>query len=237
MLHRYIPVYHIKLLIIHIIFKGGIFMKKFITILISAIIAVQPLSIYASNNNNIKITSAEDIQLSIIQDNENIRVAQEINQDNIIISTYYKLDNIVVTETYDKNKENLINKQELNLNKISNNSRVSQHTFSNREYYVSSSGYWSLRSGDSRKKGYENDQNINNLEKFRYAVEDVNKSELALIGVIGGGIAGSVISALLTGGASAALAITGTIAGASAAIASLSSDINNADYYYYKVIF
>ena len=193
-----------------------------------------------SSNYLIEELNNIDENISIVENNNNKTVVKEYKENETIVATYDKTRNIVINEIYNEDESYLISSSILDLNNIdnsfSNNLRLYQNTFSNREYR-NTGGHWEIRSGNLKKSGYENDSNIDYLEKFRDAVEEVNSAEYTLMGVVGGSVIVSVVTALLSSGTAAAIAVAGGVAGSTTAIANLNKHINNADYYFSKVKF
>lgn len=190
--------------------------------------------------------------VTTIVNNSEKCVVKEIQSDCVIISTNDKRTNTLTIKTYDSTEETLINTQELDLDSLAQSLDSDngvdpqsgddyQHTFTNREYdiyYAYETPQWQIRSQNNRKSGYESTVNsMSYLESFREAVEDVNSSELDIIGTVGSTIAVTAFAAYLTGGIGAGSAAAGGSAAVIAAFTDLNAACRNADYYFNRVSF
>ncbi len=114
-----------------------------------------------------------------------------------------------------------------------------QNTFMNREYSISffkdGKNNWRIRSDDRRKSVTEKKSNRSNLTHFRSAVERVNNGELAVISAAGLTTALTILTAFLSGGLAAGIAVSGAGGTVTTALYTVNSAISDADYYFNRV--
>ena len=83
---------------------------------------------------------------------------------------------------------------------------------------------------------WESTDNYDKLDSFRTAVEDVNDAEGEVIVAVGGTAGIAALTAFLSGGTAAALAIAGGGIAMQNAFDMLDRASRDAEYYYYRIV-
>lgn len=170
----------------------------------------------------------------ILENNNDQVVVKVVTETGYEIATRDKATNLIITNTYDTD-ENLVSTTTFDASALLNpnvglNSYY-QHTFSDVEYDVNTSGrreIWVCRNGDEYKtRGYSGGTALAKaLDDFKYAVDDLNDAEIDFILEVGATTATMVIEALVTAGYAAALTL---ITGSGNAVIALDKMYNKLD--------
>jgi len=193
--------------------------------------------------------------ITILKDDNLVRMVKEINADGITIATNDKVTHLLTIEKYDYTGKNLISSQVLNLEKITSEASKSpndvslnraaelvdsENTFTNYEYavweYVGAPNEWRCRVPDETIWVDETSSSLTSyLERFRDNVQNINSAEADVIISVGTTVAVAAFAAFVSGGLAAAVAAIPTGSSAVKAFIALDGYSQDAEYNFSKI--
>ncbi|MFJ7731218.1 geobacillin-26 family protein [Lysinibacillus sp. NPDC097231] len=203
----------------------------------------------------------DSLQINVIEDNENFRIVESIENGKPMVATFDKNSNILTTQIKGDDSSKLV----IDLNELAAleesmkeptsgdisafASSMKQDTFTNYEYTIefTSPESWQLRRPNPDnpinwlyKDVKKTTSNATNLGNFKNAVNDLNDYEWKYIGAASGAgilaIAALIVGAINGGaGIAVGLAAAGVTGAAYNYAISMNRAANDAHYYYFQV--